>query len=60
MNDPNYKYKDDSDVHYEEKGTSHCTYEQTLSFTNAWSKIYSLLTNNAAKFAEYLTTAPCM
>ena len=64
VNDPNYKYKDGSDVRYEEKGTSHCTYEQTLSFTNAWSKSYSLLTNNcqhfAAKFAEYLTTAPCM
>ena len=63
VNDPNYKYKDGSDVRYEEKGTSQCTYEQTLPFTKAWSKRYNVLTNNcqhfAGKFAEYLTKASC-
>ena len=63
LNDPiNYKYEGIS-VTYQTKGTSWCTYDETIIFTKALSRKYDILTNNCQHFAreltKYLTTAHC-
>lgn len=53
-NDPNYKYRSTS-VSFENVGTSTCTYEGVMIFTNKWSKKYSLFTKNCQHFAKLLS-----
>ena len=63
LNDPDFKYIDESAATYENIGDSLCTYEETLQFTEQWKRQYNLVFNNCQHFADllcrYLQRAKC-